>query len=177
MNLVPQVCDAVSIPVIAAGGIADGRGAAAAFMLGAKGVQVGTRFLASEEAQVAQSYKDRVLAAADTETVVTGRSTGHPVRVLKNKLMREILSREKTGIDPEEFEEIMAGTLRKAGVDGDVDYGSLMSGQSAGLVKRIQPAAEIIRDIADGMFAVFESQKAYFDAKPAMSAGSEDSMA
>lgn len=157
MNLIPQVADAVEIPVIAAGGIADGRGAAAAFILGAKGVQVGTRFVCSEEAVVAQAYKERIIAAADTDTVVTGRSTGHPVRVLRNKLTREILAKEKEDISLEEFEEIMSGTLRKAVVEGDVDFGSLMAGQSAGLVKRIQPAAEIIEDIMKGMQAAIRS--------------------
>jgi len=157
MNLVPQVVDAVSIPVIAAGGIADGRGAAAAFMLGAKGVQVGTRFVVASEAVVAQSYKDRIIAAADTDTVVTGRFTGHPVRVLRNKLTREMLAREKEDITLEEFETIMSGTLRKAVVDGDADYGSLMSGQSAGLVKKEQPAAEIILDIVNGMRETYAS--------------------
>jgi len=149
--LVPQVCDAVSIPVIAAGGIADGRGAAAAFMLGASGVQLGTRFLTAKECVISQAYKDRVIAAADTDTVVTGRFTGHPVRVLRNKLTREILSKEKEDISPEEFEELMSGTLRKAVVDGDADYGSLMAGQSAGLVKAEQSAAEIIMDIVSGI--------------------------
>jgi enoyl-[acyl-carrier protein] reductase II len=162
MNLVPQVADAVSIPVIAAGGIADGRGAAAAFLLGAKGGQVGTRFIVAKEANVAQAYKDRVIAAGDNDTVVTGRFTGHPVRSLKNKLMREILSKEKNDISLEEFETLMSGTLRKAVVEGDADYGSLMSGQSAGLVTREQPAAEIIRDIAEGMKAAYLSKAAYF---------------
>ena len=149
--LVPQVADAVSIPVIAAGGIADGRGAAAAFMLGARGVQVGTRFLTAKESGVSQAFKDRVFAAGDTDTVVTGRFTGHPVRVLRNKLAREILIKEKEGITPEEFEELMNGTLRKAVVEGDADYGSLMAGQSAGLVKEEQSAAEIIKEIMSGM--------------------------
>ena len=157
MNLVPQVADAVNIPVVAAGGIATGRQAAAAFLLGAKGLQVGTRFVVATEAQVAQPYKDRILAANDTDTVVTGRSTGHPVRVLKNKLMREILSREKEGIDPEEFENIMAGTLRKAVVDGDADFGSLMAGQSAGLVTKEQPAAEIMEEIMREMREAYAS--------------------
>jgi len=151
MNLVPQVADALEIPVIAAGGIADGRGLAAAFLLGAKGVQVGTRFLSATETNIAQAYKERVIAAGDTDTVVTGRSTGHPVRVIKNKLMRDILIREKEGIAPEEFEELMAGTLRKAVVDGDADYGSLMAGQSAGLVKKEESVAEILADIASGL--------------------------
>lgn len=147
MNLIPQVADAIKIPVIAAGGIADGRGAAAAFMLGAKGVQVGTRFLVAKECVVSQAYKDRIIAATDTDTVITGRFTGHPVRVLRNKLTREILAKEKEDISLEEFEEMMNGTLRKAVVDGDADYGSLMAGQSAGLVKKEETAAEIISDI------------------------------
>jgi putative enoyl-(acyl-carrier-protein) reductase II len=157
MNLVPQVVDAVTIPVIAAGGIADGRGAAAAFMLGAKGVQVGTRFVVASEAVVAQPYKDRVIAASDIDTVVTGRFTGHPVRVLRNKLTREMLAKEKEDISLEEFETMMSGTLRKAVVEGDSDYGSLMAGQSAGLVKKEQPAAEIIQDIMKEMKEVYAS--------------------
>ncbi|MDR3305026.1 MAG: enoyl-[acyl-carrier-protein] reductase FabK [Clostridiales Family XIII bacterium] len=163
MNLIPQVADAVNIPVIAAGGIADGRGAAAAFLLGASGLQVGTRFLCAKEAVVAQAYKDRVIAAGDTDTVVTGRSTGHPVRVLRNKMTREVLAREKANITSEEFEELMSGTLRKAVVDGDTDFGSLMAGQSAGLVKKEQSAAEIITDITEGMKAVYVSLGGYFE--------------
>jgi enoyl-[acyl-carrier protein] reductase II len=162
MNLVPQVCDAVSIPVIAAGGIADGRGAAAAFMLGAKGVQVGTRFLVAKEAVVSQAFKDRVIAAGDTDTVVTGRFTGHPVRVLRNKLTREIVAKEKEEISVEEFEEMLSGTLRKAVVDGDADYGSLMAGQCAGLVKKEQTAAAIIEDIMSGMRETCASLERYF---------------
>jgi len=161
MCLVPQIADAVSIPVIAAGGIADGRGAAAAFMLGARGVQVGTRFLAAKECVISQAYKDRVLAAGDTDSVVTGRFTGHPVRVLRNRLTREILTKEKEDISPEEFEELMSGTLRKAVVEGDVDYGSLMAGQSAGLVKKEQSAAEIIEEIVSEMRDVFASKAEY----------------
>ena len=151
MCLVPQVADAVSVPVIAAGGIADGRGAAAAFMLGASGVQVATRFLSAKECVISQAYKDRVLAASDTDTVVTGRFTGHPVRVLRNKLTREMLAKEKEEISVEEFEELMSGTLRKAVVEGDADYGSLMAGQSAGLVTKEQSAAGIIEDIMEGI--------------------------
>jgi enoyl-[acyl-carrier protein] reductase II len=162
MNLVPQTVDAVAIPVIAAGGVADGRGAAAAFMLGASGLQVGTRFLCAEETAISQAYKDRVSAAGDTDTTITGRSTGHPVRVLRNRLTRDILSKEKEGIDTEEFEQLMSGTLRKAVVDGDVDYGSLMAGQSAGLVKREQPAADIMADIMNEMKDVYASLGAYF---------------
>jgi enoyl-[acyl-carrier protein] reductase II len=163
MNLVPQVADAVRIPVVAAGGIADGRGAAAAFMLGASGVQIGTRFLCASETAIAQRYKDRVIAAGDRDTVVTGRFTGHPVRVLRNKLTREVLTKEKENISPEEFEEIMSGTLRKAVVDGDADYGSLMAGQSAGMVTKIQPAAEIILEIVNGMRDVYAKYGDYFD--------------
>ena len=162
MVLVPQAADAVSIPVIAAGGIADGRAAAAAFLLGAKGVQVGTRFIVASESVVSQSYKDRVIAASDTDTVVTGRFTGHPVRVLRNKLTREILSREKEQISLEEFEEMMNGTLRRAVVEGDADYGSLMAGQSSGLVKKEQPAAEIIEEIINEMREVYSSYEGYF---------------
>ncbi|MDR2486998.1 MAG: enoyl-[acyl-carrier-protein] reductase FabK [Clostridiales Family XIII bacterium] len=147
MALVPQVVDAVDIPVLAAGGIGDGRGVAAAFLLGASGVQVGTRFLVAEECQVAQAYKDRVIAAKDSDTVVTGRNTGHPVRVLKNKLAREALKMEKEDISLEEYEAYLSGTLRKAVVDGDTDYGSLMSGQIAGLVGKTQPAAGIIEEM------------------------------
>ena len=147
MTLIPQVVDAVNIPVMAAGGIADGRGVAAAFMLGASGVQIGTRFLVAEECNVSEAYKEQILKAKDSATVVTGRSTGHPVRVIKNKMTREVMSLEKEGISPEKFEALMAGTLRAAAVDGDVARGSVMSGQIAGLVKKRQPAAEIIREI------------------------------
>jgi enoyl-[acyl-carrier protein] reductase II len=147
MALVPQVVDAVSVPVIAAGGIADGRGVAAAFMLGASGIQVGTRFLSATECRVSQPYKDKVIGARDSDTVVTGRNTGHPVRVLKNKLTREALKMEKADVRLEEYEAFLGGSLRKAVVDGDVDYGSLMSGQIAGLVKKEQPAAEIIAEL------------------------------
>ena len=160
--LVPQVADAVTIPVIAAGGIADGRGAAAAFILGASGVQLATRFLTAKECVASQAYKDRVLAASDTDTVVTGRFTGHPVRVIRNKLTREILSKEKEDISPEEFEELMSGTLRKAVVEGDADYGSLMAGQSAGLVKKEQSAAEVIEEIMDEMREVYKGLGKYF---------------
>jgi enoyl-[acyl-carrier protein] reductase II len=159
MALVPQVADAVDIPVIAAGGIADGRGAAAAFMLGAQGIQVGTRFLVARECTVSRAYKDMILKAKDTDTVVTGRSTGHPVRVLKNRLTKEILSLESAGgISPEEFEQRMAGTLRAAVRDGDVTHGSVMSGQIAGLVGREQTAAEIIGEIFREARDIYESR-------------------
>jgi enoyl-[acyl-carrier protein] reductase II len=148
----------VDIPVIAAGGIGDGRGAAAAFMLGARGIQVGTRFLVARECTVSQNYKDMILKAKDTDTTVTGRSTGRPVRVLKNRMTKEILSLEKDGLGPEEFEERMAGTLHAAVRDGDVTRGSVMSGQIEGLVKREQSAAEIIEDIFREVREIYESR-------------------
>lgn len=147
MALVPQVVDAVKIPVVAAGGIADGRGAAAAFMLGACGIQVGTRFLVAHECNVHQNYKNMVLDAKDTSAVVSGRPTGHPVRILKNKLYRRYSELEKSGASLEEMESLGAGALRKAVVEGDVVYGSVMAGQVAGLVSKEQPAAEIIQEI------------------------------
>lgn len=147
MALVPQVADAVKIPVLAAGGIADGRGVAAAFMLGAKGVQIGTRFLAAEECTVHPEYKRMIIKAKDIDTTVTGRSTGHPVRVIKNQLAREILSMEKKDVPVEEMEAMLSGSLRLAAKDGDVKKGSVMAGQVAGLVKEEQPAKEIITGI------------------------------
>ena len=150
MALVPQVVDAVSIPVIAAGGIGDGRGVAASFMLGAEGVQVGTRFLVAKECTVHQNYKDKVLKAKDIDTEVTGRPTGHPVRVLRNKLARTYIKMEKEGASLEELENLGVGALRKAVVDGDVDNGSVMSGQIAGLVNKEQTAKEIIEELFTG---------------------------
>lgn len=158
MALVPQVVDAVKIPVIAAGGIADGRGVCAAFMLGAKGIQLGTRFVVANECTVAQSYKDMIIKAKDTDTTATGRSTGHPVRVLKNKLTREILSLEKKNVTFEEIEELTVGKLRAAVVDGDVERGSVMSGQIAGLVSKQQPAKEIIEEIFKEAEKVYEDR-------------------
>jgi len=147
MALVPQVIDAVHIPVVAAGGIADGRGAAAAFMLGACGIQVGTRFLVATECNVHHNYKAMILDAKDTSAVVSGRPTGHPVRILKNKLYRQYCELEKNGATPEALEALGAGSLRKAVVEGDVTYGSVMAGQVAGLVKKEQPAKEIVDEI------------------------------
>ena len=147
MALVPQVCDAVEIPVIAAGGIADGRGVAAAIMLGAQGVQVGTRFLAAKECEISREYKEMVLSAKDTSTVVTGRCTGHPCRGIRNKLTKNLLEQEKAGIDPEEFEKLAAGSLRIAVKEGDPDRGSYFAGQIAGLVNEEQTAAEIIKEM------------------------------
>lgn len=158
MALVPQVADAVNIPVIAAGGIGDGRGIAAAYMLGASGVQVGTRFLVAKECTVSQNYKDMIIKAKDSDTVVTGRSTGHPVRVLKNKLAREILSLEKRNADLSEIEKIGTGALRAAVKDGDVVNGSVMSGQIAGLVKKEQTAKEMIEEMFKEAEEVYENR-------------------
>ena len=147
MTLVPQVADAVSIPVIAAGGIADGRGMAAAMLLGAEGIQMGTRFVAAKESIVHENYKERIIKAKDIDSEVTGTSTGHPIRVLRNQMTREYLKLEKAGASFEELEELTLGSLRKAVIDGDVIHGSLMAGQSAGLVKREQTCKEIIEEI------------------------------
>jgi len=146
MVLTPQLVDAVSIPVVAAGGIADGRGVAAAFALGAEGVQVGTRFMCAEECTIHPSVKAQVIKAKDRDTVVTGRSTGHPVRVLKNKLSRQIMELDRDN-QPEAIEELGAGKLALAMRQGDVDMGSLMAGQSAAMVCAIQPAAEIVTEM------------------------------
>ncbi|MFU0824488.1 enoyl-[acyl-carrier-protein] reductase FabK [Clostridium sp.] len=147
MALVPQVVDAVNIPVIAAGGIGDGRGVAAAFMLGASGVQVGTRFLVANECTVHKNYKERVIKAKDIDTVVTGRATGHPVRVLRNKLTREFNLLEKGEFSLEKFEELGKGALPRAARDGDIEMGSVMAGQIAGLIKKEQSCREIIEEI------------------------------
>ncbi len=147
MVLTPQVVDAVNIPVIAAGGIADHRGFAAAMMLGADAVQIGTRFLVAKECTVHENYKQRVLKASDIDTVVTGRSTGHPVRALRNKLSREFTKREKEGASVEELEALGAGGLRLAVVEGDVINGTVMSGQIAGMIKQEQTAKEMIEEI------------------------------
>ncbi len=149
MTLIPQVVDAINIPVIAAGGIGDGRGVAAAFMLGADGVQLGTRFLVSDECTVHDKYKEKVLKAKDIDTQVTGRATGHPVRVLRNKLVRKLQLLEKEGAAPEEFEKLGRGALSKAAKDGDIENGSVMAGQIAGLVSKKQSCSEIIEEIFD----------------------------
>lgn len=144
MVLVPQIVDAVSIPVIAAGGIADGRGIAAAFMLGARGVQMGTNFVVTEESQVHENYKKCIIKARDIDSRVTGRSTGHPVRALRNKMTREYLRLEQEGVSFEELEKLTLGGLRKAVVDGDVENGSVMAGQIAGMVKEECTCKELI---------------------------------
>ena len=147
MSLVPQVVDAVNIPVIAAGGIGDGRGIAASFMLGAVGVQMGTRFLVSNECNVHKNYKEKVLKAKDIETEVTGNSTSHPVRVLRNKLTREYIKLEKSNPNSEKLESLTRGALRKAVIEGDTENGSVMAGQIAGLVKKEQSCKEIIEEL------------------------------
>jgi enoyl-[acyl-carrier protein] reductase II len=147
MALVPQVVDAVNIPVIAAGGIGDGRGAAAAFMLGAQGIQLGTRFLVANECTVHENYKEKVLKAKDIDTQVTGRATGHPVRVLRNKLVRKFQLLEKNGASMDEYEKLGRGALSRAVREGDVDNGSVMAGQIAGLVCKEQSCDEIIKEI------------------------------
>ena len=153
MTLVPQVVDAVSIPVIAAGGIADGRGMVAAFALGAIGVQIGTVLLASEECPIHINYKEAVIKAKDNGTAVTGRSSGAPVRVIKNQMAREYLKMEGKGVPREELEQLTLGSLRKAVLDGDTKNGSLMAGQVCGLVKEIKPVAEILKGLYEDSLA------------------------
>lgn len=148
MALVPQVCDAVKIPVIAAGGIADGRGMAAALMLGAEGIQCGTRFLSATECTIHETYKNKIIEANDTATIVTGKSLGHPVRSLKTPFSRKFADMEKNPSQTDQaIMEFGSGSLRKAVKNGDVKMGSFMAGQSAGMVKKIQPAKEIIEEI------------------------------
>lgn len=149
MTLVPQVADAVNVPVIAAGGIADGRGLAAALMLGAEAVQMGTRFIVARESIVHDNYKQKVIAAKDIDSEVTGMSHGHPVRQLRNQMTREYLKREKAGAPFEELEQLTLGALRKAVVEGDTVNGTLMAGQIAGLVSREQTCGEMIREIME----------------------------
>ena len=147
MTLVPQVVDSVNIPVIAAGGIGDGRGMAASFMLGSSGVQIGTRFLVADECIIHDNYKEKVIKAKDIDSVVTGTTTGHPARVLRNKMTKEYIRLEHEGIGYEELEKMTLGSLRRAVVDGDVDNGSFMAGQIAGLVSKRQSCKEIITEI------------------------------
>ncbi len=147
MTLVPQVADAVKIPVIAAGGIADGRGVAAALMLGAKGVQMGTCFVVTDEAQVHDNYKERILKAKDIDTKVTGRSTGHPIRTLRNEMTKKYMALEEQGASFEELEYLTLGGLRNAVVDGDVKNGSVMAGQIAGMVKERMSCKALIEKL------------------------------
>lgn len=147
MVLVPQVVDAVNIPVIAAGGIADGRGVAAAFMLGAKGVQLGTHFVVTDESIVHENYKDRIIKAKDIDSRVTGRTTGHPVRALRNDMTKKYIELENAGAGFEELEKLTVGGLRRAVVDGDVKTGSVMAGQSAAMVKEKMSCKELIEKL------------------------------
>lgn len=165
MSLVPQIVDAVDIPVIAAGGIADSRGLAAAFALGAKGVQIGSRFVASKECIAHENYKNAVLKAKDRSTVVTGISTGHPVRVIANKLTREYIELEKNGASVEELENLGAGKLHLATHKGDVDNGSVMIGQISGLLKDIKSVDEIIQDLVNGVPAIMKGIEALYQKK------------
>ena len=147
MALIPQIVDAVNIPVIAAGGIGDGRGVAASFMLGAEGVQMGTRFVVADESIVHDNYKDRIVKAKDIDSVVTGQSTGHPVRCLRNQMTKEYIKKEQEGVPFEELERMTLGSLRKAVMDGDILKGTVMAGQIAGLVSKRQSCKEILQEI------------------------------
>ena len=148
MALIPQVCDAVQLPVVAAGGIGDGRGMAAALMLGASGVQMGTRFLVAQECNVHENYKKKILKAKDIDTIVTGRRLGHPVRSLKNRFSRDYYQREyDSSFTDENLEEMGVGSLRRAAIEGDEQRGSFLAGQIAGLVNREQSAAEILHEV------------------------------
>ena len=160
MALIPAVCDAVSIPVIAAGGIADGRGMAAAFALGAEGVQAGTRFLTVDECTIADAYKERVIAAKDAATIVTGRGSGHPVRCLKNKCARTVRKLEgDVAANGDELEAMYVGSLRRAVFDGDVHRGSLMAGQVAGMCREIKPLRRIFEELYSGYRTALEALK------------------
>lgn len=149
MTLVPQVADAVEVPVIAAGGIGDGRGFAAAIMLGAEAVQMGTRFVVAKESIVHTNYKEKVIKAKDIDSEVTGMSTGHPVRQIRNQMTREYLKLEREGASLEELEYLTLGSLRKAVMDGDIVHGTLMAGQIAGLIKKEQTCQEMIKEIME----------------------------
>lgn len=162
MTLVPQVVQAVHVPVVAAGGIGDGHGVAAAFMLGAEGVQVGTRFLLADETQIHENYKEKVLKAKDIDSQVTGRSTGHPIRVLRNPMTRKYLKMEAEGATLEELEVMTLGSLRRAVVEGDVKEGSLMAGQVAGLLNKRQTCKEIIEEMMTEAVDVMEEAAGRF---------------
>jgi enoyl-[acyl-carrier protein] reductase II len=159
MALIPQIVDAVTIPVIAAGGIGDGRGLAAVFLLGAQGGQVGTRFVVSHESIVHDNYKKRVIASRDIDSAVTGRSTGHPVRAIRNQMTRNYAKLEQEGKSFEELELLTLGSLRKAVVEGDVVNGSVMAGQIAGLVSKEQSCKEIIEEIVEEMKRLIQNFK------------------
>lgn len=160
MVLIPQIVDAVNIPVIAAGGIGDGRGMAAALMLGAEGIQMGTRFVTADESIVHEKYKERILKAKDIDTVITGQSNGHPVRCLRNEMTKEYQKLEHAGAGFEELERLTLGSLRKAVIDGDILHGTVMAGQIAGLIKKRQTCREILQEIMAETENVFEMKKA-----------------
>ena len=162
MALMPQVAQAVQIPVIAAGGIGDGHGVAAAFMLGAEGVQVGTRFLLADETQIHDNYKEKVIKARDIDSQVTGRSTGHPIRVLRNSMTKKYLKMEAEGATLEELEMMTLGALKRAVVDGDVKEGSLMAGQVAGLLTKRQSCKEMIEEMMNEAVSVMTSVTSRF---------------
>ena len=163
-DIVPEVCENLSIPVIGAGGVADGAGAAAVFMLGAEAVQVGTRFAVAKESNAHQNFKDKILKAKDIDTVISASVVGHPVRAIKNKLATEYNQAEKDFLagkkTQEEIEELGAGALRNAVVDGDVEYGSVMAGQIAGLVRKEETCAEILEDLYTGAAKVIKEEAA-----------------
>lgn len=147
MTLVPQVADAVTVPVIAAGGIGDGRGMAAAFMLGAEAVQLGTRFVVAKESICHPNYKERIIKAKDIDSAVTGRSHGHPIRQLRNQMTKEYIQKEQAGVPFEELELLTVGSLRNAVMEGDVKHGTVMAGQIAGMIKKEQTCQEIVEEI------------------------------
>lgn len=159
LALVPQVVDAVNIPVIAAGGIADGRGMAAAYMLGAQGVQIGTRFVVATESIVHENYKNQLIRAKDIDSTVTGMSTGHPIRSIRNKMTKEYLKLEKEGADFMELEKLTLGSLRRAVIDGDVVNGTVMAGQIAGMIKEEMPCKDIIQEIMRDATALLDGKR------------------
>ena len=169
MALVPQVVDAINIPVIAAGGIADGRGIAAAFALGAEGVQIGTRFVASVECTAHINYKNAVIKAKDRSTVITGLSTGHPVRIIANQLSHAYEQLEKRQASPGELEQLGAGKLRLAVREGDVSGGSVMIGQVAGMVKEVKPVAEIMQELIHGLYSTNQKVSSMIDNQSSVS--------
>ena len=161
MVLVPQICDATTLPVIAAGGIADGRGAAASFMLGAQGIQMGTRFLSAVECNIHPVYKEKILKATDLCTMVTGRRLGHPVRSLRTQFARDYSKAEYTGMPDDELEALAVGKLRLAVKEGDEKKGCFLSGQIAALVKKEQPAAQIVKEVIEGAEQILRSAEKY----------------
>lgn len=163
MVLVPQICDATTLPVIAAGGIADGRGVAAAFMLGAQGVQMGTRFLSAAECSIHPTYKEKILKATDLCTMVTGKKLGHPVRSLRTQFARDYSKAEYGGMPDDELEALAVGALRRAVQEGDEKKGCFLSGQVAAMVKKEQPAAEIIKEVMEGAEPVLRSASKWLD--------------